>query len=465
MTKRPPIVVVMGHVDHGKTTLLDYIRKTNVASREAGGITQAIGAYEIEHSGKKITFIDTPGHEAFSKMRAHGARVADLAILVVAADEGVKPQTEEALKQIIVSETPYIVAINKIDKAGANIEKVKQELAKVGVLLEGFGGSISWHGVSAKTGAGVNELLDLILLAAEIEDLSYDPTAPARGIVLTAHLDSRRGIVAGVVVTDGTLSKGSPIYTESASGKVKILQNFKGDTVAALNPSAPAMILGFEELPSAGEEFSTEKIERKVAGRSDAGTEVVPGAIKVVLKANESGSLDALEHVIDKIGRKTPITVVESGVGDIYEGDVKIAGTTGATVVGFRVKVDRAADNLAKAQKTEILVSDIIYELEKSLEEKIASGGSGEKRTLEVLAIFGEPRGKKQVVGGRIVEGFVRNGENFSVSDGVTVVGAGRVLNLQSGKKDVSEARAPSEVGLLVESDWRIKVGHKLVFG
>jgi len=464
---RPPIVVVMGHVDHGKTTLLDYIRKTNVASREAGGITQAIGAYEIEHGGKKITFIDTPGHEAFSKMRAHGARVADLAILVVAADEGVKPQTEDALKAILKEKIPFIVAINKIDKPGANIEKVKQELAKAGVMLEGFGGNVSWQGVSAKTGEGVSELLDLILLAAEVENLSFNPEAPAKGFVLTSHLDSRKGIVVSVIITDGKIKKGDEIYTGTASGKVKILENFWGKQVEAIIPSAPAMILGFEEMPDAGEEFSVLKsalkMERKVKRVKTKQEEVVKEATKVILKANESGSLDALEQVIEKLSRKTPIAIVAKSVGNVYENDVKFAASAGATLIGFKTKIDKAADNLAKIQKVEVFTSEVIYELEKILEEKIA-GAALRKSVLEILATFGEPKGGKQVVGGRITEGIVKNGDKFIILENDKVVGEGKILNLQARKKDVSDAKEGEEVGLLVEGETRIKAGQKLIF-
>jgi len=275
-SRRSPIVVVMGHVDHGKTSLLDYIRKTNVVSREAGGITQSIGAYEIIHypggsesqnnadktrtnaeRGKRITFIDTPGHEAFSKMRSRGARVADLAILVVAADEGVKPQTTESIKTLLETKTTFVVAITKIDKPNADIDKVKNELTSAGVLLEGYGGSVSCEPISAKSGDHVNELLDLLLLASEMEDLSYDPAAPAEGIVLESKMDKRRGLEATVIVKNGTLRQGEPIATQSGKGKIKILEDFAGKAQKELVPSAPALVIGFSELPQAGERFVT----------------------------------------------------------------------------------------------------------------------------------------------------------------------------------------------------------------
>lgn len=224
--KRPPIVVVMGHVDHGKTTLLDYIRKANVAGREAGGITQAVGAYEIVHNDRKLTFIDTPGHEAFSAMRSRGAQAADLAILVIAAEEGVKPQTKEAIKTLEETKTPFVVAINKIDKTGGNIDKVRNDLMGENVFLEGFGGQVSYQGISAKTGEGVDALLDLVLLSSDMEDLSYDPSVPASGYVVEARRDPRRGIEASLIVKDGTLHRGDLIQTQSAQGKVKILEDF-----------------------------------------------------------------------------------------------------------------------------------------------------------------------------------------------------------------------------------------------
>ena len=231
---RPPIVVVMGHVDHGKTTLLDFIRKANVAAREAGGITQATSAYEIVHAGRKMTFIDTPGHEAFTAMRSRGAKIADIAVLIVAADDGVKPQTKEVIQTLEETKTPYVVAFTKVDKTGDNFDKAKNDLMAAGVLLEGFGGQISFQGVSGKTGEGVPELLDLLLLAVDMENLSYDPSAPASGYVLEARRDPRRGNEATVIVKDGTLRRGVEIKTQSAAGKVKILEDFTGAVVESL---------------------------------------------------------------------------------------------------------------------------------------------------------------------------------------------------------------------------------------
>jgi translation initiation factor IF-2 len=253
--QRPPVVVVMGHVDHGKTTLLDYIRKTRVAEREAGGITQATGAYEIEYKGKKITFIDTPGHQAFTQMRQRGAHIADLAVLVVAADDGVKPQTKEAIEILQQTKTPFVVAINKIDKNNADVDRTKQSLTAAGVLLEKYGGDISWVEISAKEGTGVDELLDHILLMAEMEELTYNPLVAGRGYVLESRRDGQQGITVSVIIKDGIARAGEKICTLSACGKIRSLETFLRERVKELSPSSPAWIVGFETLPEVGEEF------------------------------------------------------------------------------------------------------------------------------------------------------------------------------------------------------------------
>lgn len=482
--KRPPIVAIMGHVDHGKTTLLDYIRKTNVASREAGGITQSMGAYEITHAGKKITFIDTPGHEAFSKMRAYGAQIADLAILVVAADDGVKPQTLNALKHIQEAKIPFVVAVNKIDKPNTDIEKVKMDLSQNGVYLEGFGGDISWHSISAKTGDGINDLLDLVLLASELENLTYETDGPASGIVLSARLDPKRGLSVGVVLQNGTLASGEHIATGSASGKIKILENFLGKRSAALEPSAPAIVMGFEKLPRIGETFFAGKditavsalaagiLKTPAVNDGTIGASKIPGEkndneIRIVVKADEAASLEALTDLIRRIAEleSSLIKVLTSSVGNIHEGDVKTAESGEALIVSFRSKPDTAAKNLANAKKVTILASQIIYELEDSLRRYIKSATSKERRSIEILAVFGQAKGKERVVGGKVLVGPIKNQEPFEVWQEKRLIGKGRIINLQSQRKDITEATANQEVGLMVESEEPIKVGNKLIFG
>ena len=470
--KRPPIVVVMGHVDHGKTTLLDYIRKTTVASREAGGITQSIGAYEIEHRTsdielpQRITFIDTPGHEAFSKMRARGARVADLAILVVAADEGIKPQTKDALQYILTEELNFIVAINKIDKPGGDIEKIKQELAQTQVFLEGFGGDVSWHAISAKTGEGVDDLLDLVSLAADIQGLTYDPEVCPSGVVLSTQIDPRRGLAVDVIVKDGTLRVGDTIYTPSAKAKIRFMANFMKKGIKEAMPSQPVEILGFESPPLVGEEFSGDKSVHKNAGARKRGALTKNGeteSTKIILKADESGSLEALEHVVEKVGKTYPVVIIEKGIGDIYETDIKLAGSSKSIILGFKVRIDKAADTLIKTQKIKVLASDIIYELEESLEKLLEERVDLLKRAIHILATFGVKDGR-QIIGGRVIAGAIKNQESFKVLRNEEVVGEGKIITLQSGRKDVAEAPEGVEAGLLVESGVAIAKGDKLGF-
>lgn len=484
--KRPPIVVVMGHVDHGKTTLLDYIRKTNVAGkaargeprpvagREAGGITQSVGAYEIVHNNERVTFIDTPGHEAFSKMRAHGARLADLAVLVVAADDGVKPQTKDALKHIADAKIPFIVAINKIDKPGANVEKVKQDLGQNGVFLEGYGGNISWHAISAKTGEGVSGLLDLIVLASDLENLTYDPEGKTSGVVISARIDSRKGLMTGVILENGTLKIGDAVATQTASGKARIIEDFLGKRIQSAVPSSPVLVVGFETLPELGEEFfagpepeikvfiaASVKEKKTVAAKAAAEEKSIP----VVLKADEAASLEALEDLIAKLVKGgNPFVVVGSSIGTVTETDTKLAEATGAVIAGFRVKMDRAAETASRAKKINVILSQVIYELEKLLEEWAKKVVAKEVRSIEILAIFGGAKEKQRIVGGKVVVGPVKNQEEFEIWQEKKMIGNGKILNMQMQRKDVQEANIGDEVGLLVESEEPIKVGHKLVF-
>jgi translation initiation factor IF-2 len=454
---RPPIVVVMGHIDHGKTTLLDYIRKSNVAAKEAGGITQSIGAYEIIHNSKRITFIDTPGHEAFSKMRARGSEVADLAILVVAADEGVKPQTKEVLSHIQAAKLPFIVAVNKIDKHDINLDRIKNELMTAGILLEGYGGDISYQAISAKTGQGIPELLDLILLAAEMENLKYDYQAPAQGIILEARIDNRRGIIASVIVKDGILKIGQEIATPTSRGKIKSLENFLGARIKSLEPSSPALISGFDVLPQAGEEFLTgDDIAESIKSGSQKIKPVknssISNGVKLILKASNAGELEALNDMILAGG----FEVLSLGVGEINETDWKSALNSGALLIGFRVGLDQTAENLSRVFPAETILSDIIYELMEKIEKHLAqASGADVVAELEVLAVFGKSEKGRQIIGGRVTKGIIKNKQVFS---------HGRILNIQEQRKDITEAAAGKEIGLLVESDDIIKVGDILKF-
>jgi len=508
---RPPVVVVLGHVDHGKTTLLDKIRKTNVAAKEAGEITQLIGAYEIiytppqtntnknadkqldtsvnQHNNqresapagsKRITFIDTPGHEAFNKMREHGARVADLAILVVAADEGLKPQTKESIEILNKTQTPFIVAINKIDKPTANINKVINDLTEQGVLLEKYGGQIPWQTVSAKTGEGINELLELILLVAEMENLTYSPDSQANGIIIESKLDPKRGISASVILKNGILRQGELIATESAFGKIKILENFLGQKVDSLSPSAPALILGFETMPKVGEEFFAGKINLaeiqiiKEKGREKP--EVKPtiletnqskNYINLILKADTIGSLEALKNVLSSISLKdNQLNFLEEEVGDITDNDIKLAQATNAIIIGFRTKTQKSAEKLAKIYSVKIISSEIIYELGKILEETLALTLPKAPEILgklEVLAVFNQ-KTKKQIIGGKVLSGALKKNVQTKIMRNEKEIGFGKIINLQLQKKDATEVESGNECGLLFESDTKINVGDILIY-
>lgn len=474
LQKRPPVVVIMGSVDHGKTTLLDYIRKTNVAAKEAGGITQSIGAYEIQRQSsstkqlERITFIDTPGHEAFSKMRSRGAKIADVAILVVAADDSVKPQTKESIKIIQEAKIPFIVAINKIDKQ-PEINKVKNDLMLSNVLLEGYGGNISCQPISAKTGQGIDELLDLILLTAEVEDFKYDPDQKAGGFILEAKRDARRGIIASAIIKNGNLKTGDEISAGAASGKIKSLANFLGKKISQAEACAPVLIAGFDSLPKIGEEFFVGKAVPAAAPAKKPAL-AVPTAetkdknlLKLILKGDVSGSVEALAEVIKNLPAKDKkIKIIDEGVGDISDGDVQLAISTGAAIVGFHIKITKAAENLARYHEIDIIQSEVIYELIKVIEDKLLTEKEKVSGKLEILATFSR-KNKKQVIGGKVTEGDVKLQANLQIIRARENLGKAKVLNLQQNKKDVKRVEAPNECGLMVEAATEIKIGDWLI--
>ena len=473
--KRPPVVVVLGSVDHGKTTLLDYIRKTTVAAKETGGITQAIGAYEIEHQSsnsknpEKITFIDTPGHEAFSKMRSRGANIADIAVLVVAADDGVKPQTKESIKIIQEAKIPFVVAINKIDKQ-PEITKVKNDLTQSNVLLEGYGGNIPFQPISAKTGEGINELLNLILLTADLEDLKYDPNQKAKGYVLESKMDSRRGILASLIIKDGALKIGDEIFAGKADGKIRSLENFLGKKVDEAEACAPISIIGFNALPKIGDEFEVGKllstepvVKTPIARPSTAGDTQNKNLLRLILKGDVSGSVEALSEVIRNLpAQDKTIKIIEEGVGEITDGDVKMAISTNAAIVGFKTKITKAAENLAREHRIQIIQSEIIYELIKAVEEELLTEKEKFEGKLEILAIFSK-KNKKQLIGGKILEGEIKVSSFLQIERAGAILGKGKVLSLQQNKKEVKRVEAKLECGLIFESDIEITVGDILL--
>ena len=486
LQKRPPVVVVMGSVDHGKTTLLDYIRKSNVAAKEAGGITQSVGAYEIWHTksasppngsentnaptriekiGECLTFIDTPGHEAFSKMRQRGTMAADVAILVVAADDSVQPQTKEAIQIAQNAKIPYVVAINKIDKQ-PNYEKVKNDLMRANVMLEGFGGDISYQPISAKTGQGVNELLDLVLLAADVADLKYDPDVPAEGFILESKIDGRHGIIATTIIKNGTLKIGDLIATGHTGGKVRGLQNFLGEKIKSATACAPVLISGFDALPKVGEMFFVgRKAEEKTATKKPATAASAikeEGALALIIKGDVTGSAEALAEIVKNLPAEgKTIKIIEESVGDITDGDVKLAISTGATIIGFRVRKTKPAETLARDNKITVLTSEIIYELVKAIEEELLSDKKKYSGILEILAVFSK-KNNKQTIGGKVTEGEIKKHSNLIIQRGGAEIGHGKIINLQQMKKDATRVEAGKECGLIFDSEVEIKVGDVL---
>jgi len=476
LINRPPVVVILGHVDHGKSSLLEAIKDLKITEKESGGITQHIAAYEIEHQGKKITFIDTPGHEAFSAMRSRGAHVADIAILVVAAEEGIKNQTKEAIDHIKKAEIPMIVALNKIDKLEADPEKVKAELAKEEIVVESMGGKVPSIEVSAKTKKGITDLLELILLIAEMEDLKADISKPAKGVIIESHLDSQRGPVATLIIQDGILKKGDIIGTGSAVGKTRIIEDFQGSSIEKALPSAPVVLIGFETVPKVGENFKLfEDIEQAKQGLGKVPEEISKTAeeecdkriLKLILKADVTGSLEAINKVLKDIPQdKAVIKILKSEVGEIGESDVKFAQGAKAFIIGFRVKVNPIARNLATREKIKIKTFDVIYELAQAIREALTKILESEiVRTdlgkVKILAVFRTEK-NRQIIGGKVIEGVVKKGVSVEVFRNEEMVGKGKIINLQRDKKEIDEVAKGSECGMFYEGNIQIEEGNIL---
>lgn len=473
---RPPIVVVMGHVDHGKSSLLEAIREDfRITAKESGGITQHIGAYEVEHQGKKITFLDTPGHEAFSAMRARGAKIADIAILVVAVDDSVKPQTKEVIKQAQKAEIPIVVAFNKIDVPGANIEKAKNELAQNDILLEGMGGNVPFVETSATTKQGISDLLDMLLLVSEMEELKGSPEGVASGVVIESHLDSKRGPVATLLVRNGKLSIGDAIGTSSAAGKVRILEDFKGNSIPYAIPSMPVAVLGLEALAPVGEEFSVfDSLEEAKTGVQIKDKEQVildskTETVNIVLKADVRGSLEAVEESLMALPQdKIAFKLIKTEAGDITENDVKLARSGGAMILGFHTKVPAFVVQLAEREKVRIETFDVIYELierarkllEGSLKEEVVRTNIG---SLRILAVFRTDKGK-QIVGGEVFRGEARKRAEVEIIRNEEIVGKGKITGLQRNKQEADSVPQGEEAGLLYEGPEKIQEGDVLEF-
>ena len=473
---RPPVVVVLGHIDHGKSSILEAIKDLKILEKESGGITQHIGAYEIEHQDKKITFIDTPGHEAFSAMRSRGAKVADIAVLVVAADEGVKPQTKEAISHIKKAGIPLIVAINKIDKPTADPQKVKRELAQEDVLVEEMGGKIPSVNVSAQTKEGVEELLEVTLLVAEMENLKADISKPAEGVIIEAYLDSLRGPTATLLLTNGILEPGFIIGTPSAFGKVKSLENFQGTSIQKVYPSMPAVVFGFENVPKVGEEFKVfsdielakknlQKAEKKLPIISPA--EPSQKVLNLILKADVLGSLEAIEEVLKDISKeKSNLTILKAEVGEVNETDLKLVKGSRAKILAFRVKINPVALCFMEREKIKIRKFEVIYELveevrrlmERMTEPEVVRAELGK---IKILVVFRTEK-NRQILGGKVIEGEAKKSVSVEVLRNDEKIGKGRIINLQRNKKDIGRLTKGEECGILYEGDIKVEEGDML---
>lgn len=488
---RPPIVAIVGHIDHGKSTLLDYVRKSNVVAGEAGGITQHLSAYEAVHKNATgehtITFLDTPGHEAFTKMRSRGLEIADVAILVVSSEEGAKTQTLEALKLINEVKIPYIVAFTKIDKPGANLEKAKMSMLEHGVFLEGMGGEIPFVAVSGKSGEGIPELLDLILLAAELEEISADPNAIAEGVVIEAHVDNKRGNTATLIIENGTLESGKFVVSGEALAPVRIMENFLGKAIKTATAGSPVGIVGFSTLPKVGARWTTVESKKEAEAlvtlsrnsRSEGKTrpsgperpsdgssaesadeeEKLHIILPLVIKTDVAGMADAVEHELEKIPQdpRLEVRIVSRGVGPVSENDVKLAGSgTPGIVLGFNVKVESIARELAERQGVEIGVFDIIYKLTEWLTAELAKRQPREKTeeasaSAKVLKIFSTAKGKV-ILGGRVESGELSHGEEVRLMRRDLELGRGTITSLQTQKKDVKKVETGSEFGAQIKT-------------
>ncbi len=480
LVERAPVITIMGHVDHGKTTLLDTIRKTNVASGEAGGITQAIGAYQINYSGKRLTFIDTPGHAAFTEMRARGASITDIVIIIVAADDGVMPQTKEAIDHAKAANVPIIVAVNKMDKPDANPERVLTEMAQNGITPEEWGGDVMFVNISAKTGMGIDDLLERILLISEIQELKANPNRYAKGTVIEAKMDKNLGVVATLLIQNGTLRLGDNIVVGNAHGRVRTLKNDRGENLVEADPSMPVTITGLNESPSAGDKFmvfENEKKARSIAEQRKANEKLKNNKtttsvslddlfsrinsgckeINVVLKADVKGSEEAVKNSLLKIDVEgVKINVIRSGIGTVTESDIVLAAASNALIIGFNIRPNNKTMEYAKEKNVDIRLYNIIYkvveemedamkgELDPEYEEKVI--GSAEVRKLFKFSKVGT------IAGSYVIDGIIkRDAKARVIRDGV-IIYDGNINSIAREKDQVKEVKQGLECGITIEN-------------
>lgn len=480
LKERPPVVTIMGHVDHGKTTLLDTIRKTSVAEGEAGGITQAIGAYQIDYKGKKITFIDTPGHAAFTEMRARGAKVTDIVIIIVAADDGVMPQTKEAIDHAKAAKVPIIVAVNKIDKPDANVERVLTEMSNNGIQPEAWGGDVMFVNISAKTGEGIDDLLERILLISEIEQLKANPDRYATGTVIESKIDKSSGVITNLLIENGTLRLGDPIVVGTISGRVRTLKNDRGENLVKASPSMPVSITGLSESPSAGDKFmafENEKKAKKVAeerkiiakekenkpkskislddlfNRKEAGEK----EINIILKADVKGSEEAVKNSLLKLDVEgIKINVIRSGIGNITESDVILAEASDAIIIGFNIRPEHKIVEIAKDKGIDIRLYNIIYkvveEMEAALKGKLEPEYKEEVTgTAEVRKLFKFSK-VGTIAGSYVTSGVIKRGSKVRVIRDGIVVNDSIIASLAREKDQAKEVKQSLECGITIEN-------------
>ena len=480
LVSRPPVVTIMGHVDHGKTTLLDTIRKTDVALGEAGGITQAIGAYQIDYNGNKITFIDTPGHAAFTEMRARGASVTDIVIIIVAADDGVMPQTKEAIDHAKAAKVPIIVAVNKMDKPGANPDKVMTEMAEAGIMPEEWGGDVMFVNISAKTGMGINDLLERILLISEVQELKANPNRYASGTVLESKFDKKSGITTSLLIQNGTLRLGDAIVVGNYAGKVRTLKNDKNESLVEAKPSEPVTITGLTESPSAGDKFmvfendkkaKTIANERKLKAQSantkvsqavsldDLFNKIEAGAkeINIILKADVRGSEEAVKNSLMKLDVEgIRINVIRSGIGSVSESDIVLAAASDAIIIGFNIRPDNKIMDYANERNVDIRLYNIIYKLVEEIEQAMR----GKLEPIYEEKVLGQAEVRKlfkfskvgTIAGSMVINGIIkRDSKARVIRDGI-IVYDGAINTIAREKEQVKEVKSGIECGITIEN-------------
>ena len=490
---RPPIIAVMGHVDHGKTSLLDALRKTEVVGGEAGGITQHIGAYQITKNDRVVTFLDTPGHEAFAALRAHGAKTCDIAIIVVAADDGVKPQTKEAIEHAKQAGVGLVIAINKIDKPGADSNRVKQELSEIGVVADDWGGDVPCVEVSAKTGDGLEKLIEVVMLVSDIAEPQAVFAGLGNGVVIESHIDTGRGPVVTLLIQNGELRVGDWMVVGKSYGKIRSLENFLGEPIKKASPAMPVVVSGLKDLPAFGdwfEEVETEKIakdwmssqSRKASFKSltaaksmnsqDIARAVIDGKIKelaVVVKADAQGSLESLTTSLEAVGNdEVRVKIIGSGVGDISETDINSANAGNAIILGFNVGISGPVNQLAKRSDVEFKLYKIIYELLDDVRDWLSTLLppeiiETEHARLKILGVFKTTK-NMVVCGGKVLSGKIIPSLDIKIISAKKEIGLGKLDSLQKNKESAKEVVEGEECGLSVETKTPITLGDELSF-